>query len=120
MPPRVAVTLASEDRPRMPVPNSSKKTCESIPASIGIEAQLFASQWNTGTDVSVWVAIERRMAMAAGTPVPAPLAVNRPGATTATSTVVDGGVLSPFRIVSVAMPGATLSGTMKLIWFGAT
>jgi hypothetical protein len=54
-PPIVAVTLVSELLPRIPVPKSSRKTIASGPTSTPIDEHPFASQWNAGTSVAVWV-----------------------------------------------------------------
>src|SRR5206468_5392753 len=114
MPPMVALTFASDVRWVIPVPKRLRYTRVFSLSSMGVAAQLAALHEKTGRSTPA-DPTRVLIAVAAATPVPVPLALNRVGATVSTVP----GVLTevtPLPVTAkVARPGAVPGGTMKLI-----
>src|SRR5689334_11683037 len=80
----------------------------------------WSPHWNTVTGVEILVGITVRTAVAAAAPLPSPLAENNVGARACTCTWAVITVVSPFRIFTVATPGAVSLGTAYIIAAGET
>src|SRR6266566_4238235 len=111
----VTLTLESDERFRIPVPNRLRYVGVSTPKLMGTDEHAPPEQSKTGA-VDCCPFTPTRAASAAATPLPLASAVNNPGAMFCTLAVLERRTeLLPFVTVNLACPGAVPAGISKLI-----